>query len=122
MKVSNQFRKKYSFEQRVTESKKILKKYPDKVPIIVTKSNHNDAKKLTTIDKNKFLAPGDITLAQFMCVIRKRISLSYEDSLVFFLDDTSILTTSSSLSNIYYDNKNEDGFLYLTYCCESTFG
>jgi len=54
--------------------------------------------------------------------MRKRISLKPEESLFIFLDDRSILTPSSTLSSVYNENKNEDGFLYLTYCCENTFG
>ena len=122
MKNSNDFRKKYSLEQRKSESSKICIKYPDKIPTIVTKSNHKDAKSLPNIDKNKFLVPSDITLAQFMYVIRKRITINSGDSLFFFCDDKSILVSSSNMESIYHEHKTEDGFLYLTYCTEITFG
>ena len=98
MKISNDFRKKYSLEQRTAESTKICLKYTDKIPAIVTKSKHKDAKNLPDIDKNKFLIPSDITLAQFMYVIRKRITLNHGESIFFFGDDKSLLVSM----NIYY--------------------
>ena len=82
--TKNSFRNKYSLDQRKTESHKILTKYPDKIPIIVTKSNNTEAKKLPSIDKNKFLSPEDITLSQFIYVIRKRISLNPKRVYLFF--------------------------------------
>ena len=41
----------HSKEQRVNESNRITKKYPDRVPIIVCKSNNCT---LSDIDKQKF--------------------------------------------------------------------
>ena len=48
------FRKKYSIHQRLDESRRILAKYPDRIPVIITKNNKNDLPKL---DKFKYLVP-----------------------------------------------------------------
>ena len=38
------------------------------------------------IDKRKFLVPNDISVAQFMWIIRKRIQLPSEKALFLFVD------------------------------------
>ena len=112
------FKKKYSLEKRKAESKKILLKYPEKIPIIVEKSKNCV---LEDIDKNKYLAPEELTMAQFIYVIRKRIKLNSEEALYCFVND-ALPATSSTLSSIYHDHKDEDGFLYIKYCSENVFG
>ena len=61
--------KKFSFDQRQKESKKIIDKYPDKIPIIVQKNKNCT---LNDIDKHKFLVPTDMTIGQFLYVLRKK--------------------------------------------------
>ena len=117
---TNPFRKQHTLEKRQNESLRIRAKYDDKVPIIVTRSSNSN--NISKIDKNKFLVPSDLTLGQFIYVIRKRISLSAEESLYLFIDNSILGTTSSSLGSIYGEHKNVDGFLYISYCSENTFG
>jgi GABA(A) receptor-associated protein len=116
---NNSFKTKFDFETRKKESDKIKLKYPNRYPIIINKT-----KKclLPEIEKTKFLIPGDLTMGQFMFVIRKRIKLEDKDSLFFFINDNTIPLTSSLISTIYEDHKDEDGFLYVSYCNENVFG
>lgn len=113
------FQSKYSFEQRSKESLRILEKYPDKIPIICEKYNKDRSN--YTIDKNKFLAGGDLTMGQFVYVIRKRIKMKSSEGLYLFVDNT-LLPNTDLLSNIYKNNKSEDGFLYVQFSLENTFG
>ena len=109
--------KKYSFEKRLSESTRIKEKFPNRVPVIVERGTNN----IKDIDKKKYLVPTDITVGQFIYVIRKRIDLSADQALYLFVDDT--LPTTSELMGIEYANKkDDDGFLYITYSGESTFG
>ncbi|KAJ6248176.1 autophagy-related protein [Anaeramoeba flamelloides] len=77
--------------------------------------------KIAGIDKKKFLVPQDLTVGQFSYIIRKRIKLLPEQAM-FILCKNMMLPTSMSMSNVYEESKDEDGFLYLTYSGESTFG
>ena len=52
------------------ESSKIRQKYPERVPVIVEKVPRSQ---INDIDKRKFLVPSDISVAQFMWIIRKVI-------------------------------------------------
>ena len=112
------FKKSKSENERITESSKIIERYPDRIPIIVEK---NKKSKIKDIDKNKFLVPNDMTMGQFMYVIRKRIKLDSKEALFFFVNN-SLCNNTLSLSEVYKTYKDKDGFLYIVYTSENTFG
>ena len=74
----------FSFEKRLEESKRILSKYPDRIPIICERVN----KSVPELDKRKYLVPDDLTIGSFMFVIRKRMSLSPEKSIYLFVQSS----------------------------------
>jgi GTP pyrophosphokinase len=74
------------------------------------------------IEKTKFLIPGDLTMGQVIYIIRKRIKLNDSESVFLFVNDSILPPTSSTISSIYESNKDEDGFLYISYCNENVFG
>ena len=117
--MTNQFKKKHSLEDRKAESKKILEKYPERIPIIVTKDPKSQ---LSDMDKNKFLTPCELTLGQFLFLIRKRIKVDETTSLFIFVQETILAPTSFTMQSLYDSYKDEDGFLYLMYCSENVFG
>ncbi|XP_072492628.1 gamma-aminobutyric acid receptor-associated protein-like 2 isoform X1 [Notamacropus eugenii] len=86
------FKEDHSLEHRCVESAKIRAKYPDRVPVIVEKVSGSQ---IVDIDKRKYLVPSDITVAQFMWIIRKRIQLPSEKAIFLFVDKT--VPQSSSL-------------------------
>lgn len=110
--------KKDSLEKRKAESDRIRAKYPDRIPVITHKAPESDIPK---IDKEKFLVPKELTVGQFVYIIRKRIKLSPEQAIFIFVNGT-LPSTSQLMSSVYKQNVNEDGFLYVTYSGESTFG
>ena len=112
------FKEQYCFELRQLEALKVRRKYEDRIPVIVEKSKHAD---VIEIDKNKFLAPKSLTLSQFVYVIRKRLKLPPEKALFIFVKNT-IPPGSALMSVLYEDFKDDDGFLYLKYAGENTFG
>jgi GABA(A) receptor-associated protein len=118
-KVNNKFKKKYKFDQRLKESSKVLEKYEGRFPIIVYKDKKS---LLPEINKTKFLAPGDLTLGQFLYIIRKRIDLSEKETLFLFINESILATGSETISKIYNEYKDKDGFLYISYCSENVFG
>jgi len=68
---------------------------------------------IATIDKKKYLVPADLTVGQFVYVIRKRIKLSPEKAIFIFVDEV-LPPTAALMSAIYEEHKDEDGFLYIT--------
>ncbi|TNN36113.1 Gamma-aminobutyric acid receptor-associated protein-like 2 [Liparis tanakae] len=105
-------------EHRCVESAKIRNKYPDRVPVIVEKVSGSQ---IVDIDKRKYLVPSDITVAQFMWIIRKRIQLPSEKAIFLFVDKT-VPQSSLTMGQLYDKETDEDGFLYVAYSGENTFG
>lgn len=65
--------------------------------------------------------PADLTVGQFVYVIRKRIKVASDKAIFMFVKNT-LPPTAALMADIYEDHKDEDGFLYITYSGESTFG
>ncbi|MFT7813975.1 gamma-aminobutyric acid receptor-associated protein-like 2 [Arapaima gigas] len=105
-------------DHRCVESAKIRSKYPDRVPVIVEKVSGSQ---IVDIDKRKYLVPSDITVAQFMWIIRKRIQLPSEKAIFLFVDKT-VPQSSLTMGQLYEKERDEDGFLYVAYSGENTFG
>ncbi|XP_020698742.1 autophagy-related protein 8f-like [Dendrobium catenatum] len=116
--ANSSFKLVHDFEKRRAEAARIREKYPDRIPVIVEKAERSD---ITNIDKKKYLVPADLTVGQFVYVIRKRIKLSAEKAIFIFVDNV-LPPTGSVMSKIYEEKKDEDGFLYVTYSGENTFG
>ena len=112
------FKRAHSLEKRKNESSRMTEKYPCRVPVIVEK--HLDAD-LPDIDKKKYLVPTDLTIGQFIHVIRKRIKLTPEKAIFIFVNNL-LPATSALMSTIYESQKDEDGFLYISYNGENVFG
>lgn len=112
------YKQSFPFTQRLAESKRIREKFPGRVPVIVEKAPRSDA---PLIDKKKYLVPGDLTIGQFIFVIRKRMTLPPEKALFLFCENT-LPTTGMLMREIYAQYMSEDGFLYCTYSGESSFG
>ena len=112
------FKADHDFETRKSESIKIMNKYPCRIPIIVEKSNTCN---LQAIVKKKYLVPKDLTMNQFIYVIRKRIKLNSSES-IFLMIDNRLCASNTSLDTIYEEYADEDGFLYIIYTSENTFG
>ncbi|XP_039065939.1 gamma-aminobutyric acid receptor-associated protein-like 2 isoform X1 [Hibiscus syriacus] len=100
--------------------------------------------------RKKYLVPADVNVGQFVYVVRKRIKLSPEKAILIFVKNILPPTGESNLvdppllfnfdvyhfakrcnanigaaamlSSIYEENKDEDGFLYMTYNNKNTFG
>lgn len=62
-----------------------------------------------------------MTIGQFVYVIRKRINLPPEKAIFIFVNDI-LPPTAATVSSIYAEHKDEDGFLYVLYSSENTFG
>ena len=113
------FKNKFPFEKRYAEARRIRMKYPDRIPVICQRSSFN----VPELDKKKYLVPGDLTMGQFMYVIRSRLELSSEMGLYTFIGEGSCIPNNTALMGaIYYDYADEDGFLYIDYSGENTFG
>mmetsp|Transcript_8451 Transcript_8451/g.12866 ORF Transcript_8451/g.12866 Transcript_8451/m.12866 type:complete len:121 (+) Transcript_8451:1720-2082(+) len=112
------FKQTHPYEKRCEVAARIRKKYPDRIPVIVEKAPNSDA---PDIDKHKFLVPCDITVGKLVYEIRKHMKLSPEKAIFLFVDNV-LPPTAALMSRIYEHYKSDDGFLYILYSGENTFG
>lgn len=108
-----------SLQERSAISKNTMRKYPDYVPVIVGRANLTHT---PPIDKFKFLAPKCITLGAFICEIRRHIKINETEALFFFLPNNTLISPCSLMDSLHEKYKSDDGFLYMQYSCENTFG
>ena len=113
------FKQEHTLEQRQQESARIREKYPERVPVICEKADRSQS--VIDIDKKKYLVPSDLTVGQFMFVIRKRLKLPPEQAIFLFVNGT-IPPTGALMSQVYEDYRDQDGFLYINYAGENIFG
>ena len=111
--------KQHPLYLRKEQSARIKAKYPNRIPVIVEK--YMNSTSAPDIDKNKFLVPGDVTVGSFIHIIRSRMKLS-EKAALFLFCKNNIPPTCELMSIIYDTHKDEDGFLYMCYTTENTFG
>ena len=98
--------------------KDIKLKYPDRIPVYVNKKEKSDVPDLT---RHKYLVPKEMTLGNFVYILRKNIQLT-SDKAIFVFVDNIIPPTSESMNTLYEKHANEDDFMYVIYSGESTFG
>ena len=111
----------FSVFERSTEASRIMTKYVDRIPIICEKNPRDNG--IVNLDKHKYLVPHDITVGQFMYVIRKRLRLPAGDAIFLFVGDNhTIVPINTAIDQVYSLFKNPDGFLYIMYSKENVFG
>ena len=111
------WKNEHSFEKRYNDARRIKDKYPYRVPVICEQGDNN----IDILDKKKYLVPTDLTLGQFMYVIRKRLTLAPEKAIFLFINN-KMMPTAGLMGTIYEEEKDADEFLYVTYSGENTFG
>uniref|UniRef100_A0A7S1FC25 Autophagy-related protein n=1 Tax=Noctiluca scintillans TaxID=2966 RepID=A0A7S1FC25_NOCSC len=114
------------FERRSAEARRILSKYPDRIPVICEKAARSS---LPEIDKKKFLVPGTMLCGEFKYIIHKHLSQTQEavitsdQTIYLFVNSNSTSPkTGALMSEVYEQYKGNDGFLYVTYSAENTLG
>lgn len=105
------------FTERSKESHAMLSRFSDRIPIIVERKSDT----IQSIDKRKFMTPKSLTMGQFIFVIRKRLKLKSTEA-IFVFTNNRLVNQSTTIADIYETDKDEDGFLYLIYDFENTFG
>jgi hypothetical protein len=115
--------------ERVRQAERAAARYPDKTPVIVESGElrrrlfRRTSKKLPELDKVKFLVPHEMTLSQFCCLIRERFrEVITPEVAIFVLINNTLPKNSAMMRELWDDSHSEDGFLYITFVPENTFG
>merc|ERR1719198_2244122 len=97
---------KQDLATRTASAAAIRAKHPDRIPVIVDRRAGDSS--LPDIDKKKFLVPADLTIGQFMYVIRKRIKLAPEQAIFLFVAGGTLPPSVATLSSVYDAHHDED--------------
>ena len=97
----------------------LLSKYPDRVPIILSKRENDELPSLTN---TRYLVPCDMACMHFMCTLRKRLTLPPQKALFLFTGKNRLVHNSIPFGQLFASDKCEDGFLRITYASENAFG
>jgi GABA(A) receptor-associated protein len=113
------FKSEYSFEERQTDSARMLTKYPTRIPVIVERKSKTC---IAALDKKKFLIPQDMSMVHFVQVLRRRLTLGPEQGIFIFVGKSVLAKQHSTMAEIYREHADEDGYLYCVYSGENVFG
>ena len=107
-------------ETRRTESLNMRERFPDRIPVICEKGTGS---KLYEIKKSKFLIPVEATMAHLTSNIRNKLKLEKQEALFILVSGKYSVSGDKTMNEIYYKYMDpEDGFLYITYTNELTWG
>lgn len=120
---TGKFQDDYPFNERQAESTRVRIKYPEHIPVIVEKIARST---IPVLKNKKYLIPVNCTVGEFIYLIRKKmkedsVELLPEQAFFLFVKGT-IPSTAAKLNEVYHNHKDKDGFLYINYSSENTFG
>ncbi|KAL5564636.1 hypothetical protein UlMin_027800 [Ulmus minor] len=112
------FKFHYSFDtfvpflyERLQESRNMIAKYPDRVPVIIEKYSRTD---LPDMEKQKHDS-------WTVHILSSRLHLAPGKAVLVFVND-NLPQIASCMDKEHQTYKDEDGFLYMCYSSEKTFG
>ena len=110
------FKQEYTEDERKEQSDLLLAKHNGRIPVIIEYEK----------TLKKVLMPSDVNISVLMYRLRKLVNLKPEEAIFLFIvgeNGTVLLVKMTEMvTQVYEQNKHNDGFLYVKMSRESTFG
>ena len=107
---------------RRREAEEIMKKNPNKIPIICEKDPNC---KLKDLSKQKYLINKDLDVGPFISNIRSKLEIAEKEALFLVAKKNKkfyAITSSETFAKVYEKYKAEDKFLHIVYTSDEIWG
>lgn len=112
-------------EKRAELCARMVSTFPDRVPVLVQRVQRRD-NPMPDITKHKFLVPKDVTVNEFLWALRVRYMPPIKKGMAFNwhvgMRHMAFVPSSDPIQRMHDQHKSADGFLYVTFSAEPTFG
>lgn len=117
------FKQNKTYEERIHLAEGILKRYPDKIPLIILKSD-------IKLQRYKYLIPRNYTARELLYKLREcnnslsdpESKINKNEALYILTEKGNFMLNSQPMEYVYNNYKSDDMFLYITLQKENTFG
>ncbi|KAL3100380.1 hypothetical protein niasHS_001683 [Heterodera schachtii] len=114
------FKLRKTIVERKRMVQEIMRQQTDKVPLIIERMK--DERFLPLLSHCKYLVPAHFTVADVMQIVRRRLQLHPDQAFYLVVNEKSWVTISMTVGQLYDQEKDEDGFLYIVYASQHAFG
>ncbi|VDM08487.1 unnamed protein product [Wuchereria bancrofti] len=105
---------------RAKDAAEARQQQPNKIPVVIER--FEGEKYLPLLDRCKFLVPDHITVAGLMQIVRRRLQLHPDQTFFLLVNEKSMVSNSMNMHQLYQQEADQDGFLYMVYTSQPAFG
>ena len=103
---------------RIEEARRIIRQHPTRVPVIIQRGQSCN---IPALPKIKYLVPRALRIGELLITVRKNLPIESTDAIFMYCGST-LVTAQHTCEDLYQKYRNSDGFLYMDYALENTFG